>query len=177
MADQKGYSMIILIIAILAISAITFGAIKIYKDKIEVNMPDIFKNSELALEKNDIEGQVAGQELTKIEDLISQPQEPQTESTTKTSSCKTEANQNTRQYLKDYEEQLKANWPNYLGATYDDFIKLYSDSSGNKYVSDPQTRISMAETALKSAQKTIQEKLSEVQAAVYPQYLQECLNK
>jgi len=164
--------MIILVIAILAISAITFGAIKIYKDKIEVNMPDIFKNSELAFEKTDIEGRVAGQELTKIEGSALK-----TEPIPKTESCKTEANKNIQQYLKDYEEQLKADWPNYLGATYDDFIKLYSDSKGNKYVSDPQTRISMAETALKSAQQTIKEKLFEVQAAVYPQYLQECLNK
>jgi hypothetical protein len=173
MTNQRGYSMIILVIAILIISAITFGVIKIYQDKIKPGISDIFKNSELALEETNVEGQIAGEELKKAED--STPSK--TEAALKTESCKIEANQNTRQYLKDYEEQLKANWPNYLGATYDDFIKLYSDSSGNKYVSDPQTRISMAETALNSAQQTIQEKLSEVQAAVYPQYLQECLNK
>jgi hypothetical protein len=173
MTDQKGYSMIMLIIAMLVISAISFGVIKVYKDKIETSMPNIFKNSNLTFEENIMKAQIAKDESNKTEH--SAPSE--TELSLKTDLCKTEANQNIRQYLKDYEEQLKANWPNYLGATYADFIELYSDPKGNKYVSDPQTRISMAETALKSAQQTIKEKLSEVQAAVYPQYLQECLNK
>jgi hypothetical protein len=168
MTDQRGYSMIILVIAILAISAISFGVIKIYKDKIEASLSDIFKISNTETEQSNIENLVF---------MEPQSETVQANPVPKTDSCKTEANQNVRQYLKNYEEQLKADWPNYLGATYDDFLELYSDPNGNKYVSDPQTRISMAETALKSAQQTIKEKLSEVQAVVYPQYLQECLNK
>jgi len=160
--------MIILVIAILAISAISFGVIKIYKDKIEASLSDIFKISNTETEQSNIENLVF---------MEPQSETVQANPVPKTDSCKTEANQNVRQYLKNYEEQLKADWPNYLGATYDDFLELYSDPNGNKYVSDPQTRISMAETALKSAQQTIKEKLSEVQAVVYPQYLQECLNK
>ena len=165
---KEGFSTILIIIGILVIVSATFGIITIFKNKITASISDIFKNSNTEIEK------------ANTEDLVFQPQEPQLfqqDPAIKTGPCKAEATRKTRQDLIEYEQQLKADWPNYLGATYDDLMKIYSDPSGSKYVRDPQARISTVETALNSAQQTIQKKLSETEAAVYPQYLQECLNK
>ena len=178
MKNQKGFSIILIVVGVLIIVSATLGLITIYKDKITASVSDIFKGLHTEDEQIDAEDLVFElQELQSEPEALSRQSTTQSDATSKAELCKVEAGQNTQQHLKEYEEQLKADWPNYLGATYDDLMEIYSDPSSNKYVQNPEIRISMVETAINSAQQTIQKKLSETESVVYPQCLQECLNK